>query len=466
MTAAALIPIVPALFGLVVGSFLNVVIYRLPRDLSVWSPRWSFCPHCHVPIRATDNIPVLGWLRLGGRCRACRQPISARYPLIELLTAILFVTVYDALVAPHRETLGRATGGWVMLLAYLALFSSLLANAVMDAEEYLVDLRVTHFATAIGVTAQGVRGILSPQSDKFADPALGIAAVAALLAGLISFWRAARRDRCRQPESDLMPPDESPPHPEPPAAPPSAMPGAHTWSILLLAFLLAAQTAAVGCWPALRGEIPRGPELWRAFFVVNLFTFILVRSMMDARPIDEEMVDLLEEERVSARRLALRELGLIGPGIVVAFLVLWGLRRWCGGLDWGDLFALPPPASVRFIAGLQTAVVGAAVATLFGWIVRVFFTLVFGREAFGVGDIHLMAAIGAVGGAWMCLVAFFAAGLLGLVGVLAARFRRSVRALPFGPWLAVGAMVALWSAPPMRELFWPPVESLIHRLAG
>lgn len=81
-----------ALLGLIVGSFLNVVIYRVPADLSVVSPR-SACPKCETPIRGRDNIPVLSWLLLRGKCRDCSEPISARYPAIEIITSALFAGV-------------------------------------------------------------------------------------------------------------------------------------------------------------------------------------------------------------------------------------------------------------------------------------------------------------------------------------------------------------------------------------
>jgi leader peptidase (prepilin peptidase)/N-methyltransferase len=77
-------------FGLIFGSFLNVCIYRLPRGLSVVSPR-SACPHCHVPIAAFDNIPVLSWLILGGRCRHCHVRITPRYAAVELIGGLLFL---------------------------------------------------------------------------------------------------------------------------------------------------------------------------------------------------------------------------------------------------------------------------------------------------------------------------------------------------------------------------------------
>ena len=81
------------LFGLVFGSFLNVCIYRLPRQMSVVSPR-SACPRCHQPIAGYDNIPVLSWLLLRGRCRHCQAPISFRYAAVELLTGLLFLACY------------------------------------------------------------------------------------------------------------------------------------------------------------------------------------------------------------------------------------------------------------------------------------------------------------------------------------------------------------------------------------
>ena len=81
------------LFGLAFGSFLNVCIYRLPQGLSVVTPR-SACPSCKQPIAFYDNLPVLSWLMLGGRCRQCKEKISPRYLLIEILTGLLFLACY------------------------------------------------------------------------------------------------------------------------------------------------------------------------------------------------------------------------------------------------------------------------------------------------------------------------------------------------------------------------------------
>lgn len=101
------------LFGLAFGSFLNVCIHRLPQGLSVVRPR-SACPQCHAPVRALDNIPVLSWLLLRGRCRACKAAISPRYILVELLTALIFLCCWLTF-GPALWTLKFCVFGFLLL---------------------------------------------------------------------------------------------------------------------------------------------------------------------------------------------------------------------------------------------------------------------------------------------------------------------------------------------------------------
>ena len=90
---AYLTPIIVFVFGAVIGSFLNVCIYRIPRNRSIVKPG-SFCPGCEKPVRFYDNIPVVSYILLRGKCRQCAAKISIRYPFVELLTAILFLMLY------------------------------------------------------------------------------------------------------------------------------------------------------------------------------------------------------------------------------------------------------------------------------------------------------------------------------------------------------------------------------------
>ena len=123
-----LVVAVAVVFGLCVGSFLNVCIYRLPiAELSIGKPRRSFCPSCKAQISWADNIPVLSWLLLRGRCRSCRSAISIRYPLVELLTGILCGLVAWRF---HLEL----DGGLISCFFLLVLFCALLVAAFIDAE--------------------------------------------------------------------------------------------------------------------------------------------------------------------------------------------------------------------------------------------------------------------------------------------------------------------------------------------
>ena len=135
----ALVVLFTAVFGLCAGSFLNVCIWRLPRKgLSISKPRRSFCPVCEAKISWRDNIPLISWLLLRGRCRSCGKPISIRYPLVEILTAAVC-----ALVAWRFHL--QLGGGLVSCMALVALACALLAAAFIDA-----DLRILPDEITIG----------------------------------------------------------------------------------------------------------------------------------------------------------------------------------------------------------------------------------------------------------------------------------------------------------------------------
>jgi leader peptidase (prepilin peptidase)/N-methyltransferase len=120
---------IAALFGAVVGSFLNVVAYRLPRNESLVTPA-SRCPGCGAAIKPYDNVPVLGWLLLRGRCRACQTPISSRYPIVEALTAGLAVGVILAKHSVYEIVLGLVLVGILVPVALIDLDHRIIPNKI------------------------------------------------------------------------------------------------------------------------------------------------------------------------------------------------------------------------------------------------------------------------------------------------------------------------------------------------
>jgi prepilin signal peptidase PulO-like enzyme (type II secretory pathway) len=176
--------------GACVGSFLNVVVYRLPAGLSIVSPG-SHCPKCQRPIRWHDNLPIFGWIFLGGRCRDCHQTISARYPLVELLTAILFLLV------------GLASyPAWGLTLYYLLLLCTLWAAALIEYDGQTVPTRLMLPAAIVAIAFPLARPFLLRVAPGWIDvrggwQATAILSLATAAIGLL-FLCLGRRNRSQQ----------------------------------------------------------------------------------------------------------------------------------------------------------------------------------------------------------------------------------------------------------------------------
>lgn len=171
-----LLAIYVTLLGLIVGSYLNVVIHRVPLGLSTVHPR-SRCPVCGTMIGARDNVPVLSWVILRGRCRSCGTPISWRYPLIEAATGGLFLACFLRF-------------GFTLQALTAAIFAALmLALAMIDYDHMLLPDRITWPGIAVGLAAQ----LWGPLVD-WPSALIGTALGAGLLLAIWALWWLVRRE--------------------------------------------------------------------------------------------------------------------------------------------------------------------------------------------------------------------------------------------------------------------------------
>ncbi|KAF0123202.1 MAG: leader peptidase (prepilin peptidase) / N-methyltransferase [bacterium] len=150
--------LIPFIFGTIVGSFLNVCIFRLPKKQSIVSP-FSYCPNCHKPIKFYHNIPILSFLFLGGKCSNCREPISYRYPVVELLAGLLSLALF------------LKFGLSLSYFVYLTFSASLLVITFIDIDHQIIPDVITLPGIILGFTVS-----LFLPGMTFMDSIIGIAA--------------------------------------------------------------------------------------------------------------------------------------------------------------------------------------------------------------------------------------------------------------------------------------------------
>jgi prepilin signal peptidase PulO-like enzyme (type II secretory pathway) len=466
-------------FGAICGSFINVLVYRLPRGLNVVHPP-SACPSCGTRLSWRENLPVLGWAMLGGKCRFCRSKISAEYPLVEAVVSLLFGALFVlwfmkpsplSLLGVNPgvwradfalEGLGRT---WPMLMAVYALVGSLVAATLIDARTFTIPLALPWFATIvgfavhplhalwIGTTQGGLR--VAPFTWTIPVPGegmLGMAiggvlgigvGVALLQAGLLrrSFedyeqWEAgaieaeklaaaaAAQARAESAEAAPAVPARS-----------RALLGAvclvgPALALMLLGFALGLPTQN------------HGPYMIVGASAGLLLGMVLRRLVADS---GDGADDPIWIRYPHARREMLREVLFLAPCLGLGWLGWW-LCRAEG--PWSQA-ALDAPLWVRALGG---ACAGYLMGGGLVWFFRIFGSLMLGKEAMGLGDVHLLAAAGAVLG-WMDpLLAFFTAPFLGIGwAALSVMFRqvfhRQGTALPYGPHLAAAVLLVLFLKP-------------------
>lgn len=484
--------------GLCLGSFLNVVIYRIPRDQSLRNPLWSACPHCGHRIRWYDNLPVLSFLRLGGRCRDCGRPIASRYMVVELAMAIIVLVLLDAFMIGRIRAgftewsfslTERLAADWPILLAHVVLFACLFSMSAIDLEHYWVDIRFTNLATVVGFALHAVWTPKSSAAWYRPGDTLAIASFGAMLGlGLIWLWfvcqpfvdeedygegpsegsfgvEAAAGSDAAQPEAGvdpgLAPPMNASTEAVQPAVTdlrPSRLLAWVTAAVFLalLASLITVEVAGV--------KLPHWP---RAMVPLALFLAMILSESRVQRHADHAIVQAIEAERFSARRMAAWELAVLLPAIAGAAVGVWLMADAVAGqrlsevLHWEARASwMPPRWHWQPVYGLATAASGYVAAGAIGWAVRIVFTLLLGREAFGTGDIHLMAAAGCVAGWPAVLMGFVLTCVLAIVGWgLTFPFKRS-KAIPLGPWLALAFLIVAVFFDVLVQ--WPYVARLVQ----
>lgn len=359
-------------FGCILGSFINVVIYRLPEGRSVISPP-SRCPSCGARLRWYENFPILGWLWLRGRCRHCKSKISPQYLMVETVTALMILGLYVGLYAvpPSTPWWGEIGGQWwwrneffrtwPVFIAIALMLGGLVATTVIDARTFMIPLKIPLVVTFVAFVAYPVAALM--------------------------------------------------PHVNPPAQP----------------------------WP-----IPTTDWRWFAAVLGGMAGIGVAGALLHLGRLRPSFADyetyLKEGETLADYPHARREMG-----VELLFLLPCGIGLAGGWLVGGLLPTAAPPLVVQAIGGTFAGyLVGGSVV----WVVRILGTLGFGREAMGLGDVHLLAAIGAVLGWYVPIVVFFLAPFSGLLWFalskgLMAVFKKAQRELPYGPHLAVATLVVL-----------------------
>ncbi len=472
-------------FGGCIGSFINVVIYRLPQGIRLGRPRWSFCPNCKTSLKWHDNIPVISYFVLRGHCRTCACPIPPRYVVVEILTLLIFLILFDAffvasvldgVIADRWSVSYRFYCDWPIYTAHVLLFSCLLAMSVVDMQHYWLDIRFTHFAALCGFFFHGIwtpaRTPPWPRPEMTLSAACILATVAAVVTHGVMVWIWHRR--ARGTEEDQEPTRQSDPEREQPTSVPihlgkKSLRFSAWFSGLVIVVVLAMLVAALLEKPSeataslqSKGQVQtrsahRAPD--EAFMrrvgpsLVFVFCALIAGSVVK-RDSDEQIEEALEAEKHNARKVVLVELATLLPTIAL-FVAGVLLVRADGALHelWQSLWNWEIGAQTRPFVGLGTAAAGFVIGGAVGWVVRIFFTLALGKEAFGAGDIHIMAAAGAVLGWEVVVVGFFLSAVLALVGkALTLPFKRG-HALPMGPWLSLAMfLVVLWRGPVIANL--------------
>jgi len=470
--------IMSLVYGACVGSFLNVVVYRLPLGKSLVTPP-SACPKCDHKLAWYDNVPVLGWLWLRGKCRYCANPISPQYPILEgfcaLAFGMLFLAYFQTGDRLDFASLAGRDSAMVFVL-HLFLLGGLIAASKIDANLFIIPLQICWTVTIIAIIGFPIAAGLFPKAALLMPPvptwgigaaiggAIGlILAFALLYKGILpmSFLepvpepvkeekkkgkknKEKRNEKGKEKEKEISArladspsglaaqPTASAQQPAPISAKSKAI---YLLTITAIAIVL---WLTLGIWGRFAGFV----LLWWGVLLVDFGAYGKPADLEGSGP---EHWYVHPWPRLEAMKeilyLALPVLfALIGIGIATLPAVEPVLAAW--------------PLVAKALAGV---VFGYLVGCGVVWFVRILGTLMFGKEAMGLGDVHLVGAIGAVIGAADASVAFMMAAFFGLgyamIEATLGRLlvKRGVQ-IPYGPHLCGAAIVLMLFRGPLQKI--------------
>lgn len=426
--------------GACLGSFLNVVVWRLPRiegpaDESLARSLWrtfhglayppSHCPRCNTKLAWYDNIPVVGWIALRGKCRYCSEPISPRYPIVEATCGLLFVFYYVMFFivgigpCPPQPMMITEEGiprelirplsislDWPIFLLYMFLIGCLLAASLIDAELFIIPIEIPWLAAAVGIIGHAMIDTPTTPGALSVGPVGG-----ALAAG---------------------------------------------GAIGLIVSLVLSRLGVI------KPSFEKGEPLLEVDRAAMLEEIEIARR--EGKTVEYERELPPEYTRGQIRREISREmLFLLPPLMLAAVAVLIVLNVTSARASWENIVAH------HWVGGMLGAILGALVGGFVVWLTRILGTIGFGRVAMGLGDVHLMFGVGAIIGAGASTVAFFLAPFFGILVAIYMLLTGTRRELPYGPYLSLASAFVMLFYCPIAAKLAPGMEGLlivIRRMVG
>lgn len=439
--------------GACIGSLTNVLVYRMPLGLDVVTPT-SRCPKCDHKLTWRENIPIFGWILLRGKCRFCKAKISPEYPIVETIVAVLFGGIYalwyivpdDAIfglgqIAPEWAANGPAMT-WPAMVVLLVLVGSMVSMTIIDARTSTIPLVLTWVPAVVALILHTGHAVWF--QSKYGNPVM-------MPAGITNLWTV--------PNARL--------HWE-------TAPG-EVWTLA---------TGGIGGWRFIGIGIGGCVGL----ILSNLFLKFgwLTRSFADfeewyesnhtsepdantdeaseetaedlehaeTEPVEPEQPESSIEDWLMyphARREMIRELAFLCMPVVLGLGGGWLFVKIFGQMTTDAITGLPvaTASAPLWLVVLGGVLMGYLIAGGVVWAVRIGGSLAFGKEAMGLGDVHMMAAVGACLGWIDPTIAFFLAAFVGVAYAIVAQVfsGKLSRAMPYGPFLAVATMIMILGKP-------------------